>query len=98
MKIIYAKESIDDLSDIYEYLVNKSETSARQVISTIHIVMSHLTTFPYMGHIVEDDIRILISTKYNYSIYYRVEENEEIVKVLNIVHSKRNFKIKKHVK
>jgi len=93
MYVIYSKEVVNDISTIFAYIAKHSRTSAKKVILTIYHVSEKLAEFPYMGTVVDGKIRRLVSTKYNYYIYYIIDKKDNRVRLLRIVHSKQNFSI-----
>ncbi len=78
-KIIYTKESEDNLADIFEYISNDNDFYAAKVLQNIKITIDILKLFPLSWAIIDSNIRIIVDTKYKYSIYYYFNWNEVIV-------------------
>ena len=69
--IIYTKEAEDNLTNIFEYISSDNDFYAAKVLQNIKSTIDILKLFPLSGSIIdEDNIRMIVDTKYKYSIYY----------------------------
>ncbi len=90
-KVIWSKESRDDLEDIYLQLLNNSPYFANVWVDEIMKMASRLETFPQIGRIVPEIKinRIKESVVRQYRMVYEVSSDDEIVEILAIRHSSK---------
>jgi len=90
MKLHYTEDANTDLFEVYSYIAKDSPESATKVLTVIKVLIEHLTSLPYMGKSIgRDGARCIISTQYQYRIFYKVIEDIAEVHILHITHSKR---------
>ncbi|MDD3793314.1 MAG: type II toxin-antitoxin system RelE/ParE family toxin [Candidatus Gracilibacteria bacterium] len=78
-KIIYTKESEDNMSDIFDYISNNNDFYAAKVLQSIKSTIDILKLFPLSGAIINSNIRIIVDSKYRYSIYYSFNGKEVVI-------------------
>lgn len=62
---------------------------AKKTIIGIENKIKLLQDFPYIGRKINDQERILIYK--NYLIFYEIQENENLILILRILYTKRNY-------
>lgn len=90
-KLILTQSFVSDLQDIRDYLTSKSPQAALGVVRSVFRTANELTAYPWLGHRRTDvvDPTLLFVERKRYTIAYRM--NEQVVVVLRVVHSSRNF-------
>jgi len=78
-KIIYTKESEDNMSDIFDYISNDNDFYAAKVLQSIKSTIDILKLFPLSWAIINSNIRIIVDSKYRYSIYYSFNWKEVVI-------------------
>lgn len=78
-KIIYTKESENNLSYIFEYISDDNIFYAAKVLQNIKSTIDILKLFPLSWIIIDENIRMIVDTKYRYSIYYSFNWKEVVV-------------------
>jgi addiction module RelE/StbE family toxin len=89
MKLSYAKEAIDDLIRLREFIEKKNPAAAQRIAKSLQKGISQLKTFPYIGVEVElapdpETIRDLIIG--NYVVRYLIHSKQ--IYILRIWHHK----------
>lgn len=92
VKIVWTRQSADELKDIFDYIAKDSRRYAENQVKRIREKTQVLKTQPESGRIVPEleieQIRELIEG--NYRIVYRLIEKNR-VEILTIHHSSRDF-------
>ena len=78
-KIVYTKESEDNLVNIFEYILEDNQFYAAKVIQHLKSTIDILKIFPLSWSILNSKIRMIVDTKYKYSIYYTFNSKEVII-------------------
>ena len=93
-KIEYLPIAENDLTEIYEYILNDNPSAAINLIDRIDESISKLADFPFMGVTPNDPrlrllgYRMLIIDAYH--VFY-VVLHDEIVEIRRILHGKRLY-------
>lgn|SRR5690606_505067 len=90
MMVRFTRRARRDISEIYNWLVDRNPVAARQVEDFIRKASLGLAEFPMMG--VPTDlaqVRRLPLVRYPYTIFYRVDDTGGFVDILRIVHGSR---------
>ena len=88
MRVRYTPESFADRERIFEYLRERSQSGARNVMVSIRDAVKLLRNQPYSGYKTDDpDVRALFIIRYPYKIFYRVRD--DIVEIVHIRHTSR---------
>ena len=96
MKVVYAEQARQDISSIYDFLLNRSPAVAPQVEAMIRAQCERLADFPKSGApTTRKGIRRLPLVRYPYTIFYGLEPNGYIVEVLRVVHGARVKNLRK---
>ncbi|MBW7954696.1 type II toxin-antitoxin system RelE/ParE family toxin [Candidatus Gracilibacteria bacterium] len=78
-KIVYTKESENNMSDIFDYISEDNDFYAAKVLQNIKQTIDILKLFPSSGTIITQSVRIIVDTKYRYSIYYNFNGKEVVI-------------------
>lgn len=90
MRLRFTPRATRDLAEIAEYIHERSLNAALRVRGVILQSLDDLLLFPELGkRQTIRDVRKLVSRKYSYIVYYRIDRaNDEIV-VLTVQHHAR---------
>lgn len=93
-KLVYKCKAEDDLDSIFDYIAANSAVNALNYIDKMQSVIENLVTSPYMGVScktkgIDRDCRILIFE--NYLIFYQVDEADNEITILRILHGSRKY-------
>ncbi len=93
-KIKWTIRSLNDLHDIYEFIAKDSKRYAQIQVENIQNAVSNLTRFPLMGRKVPEFPHlpyreVLVG---NYRVIYRLEEEENQILIMSVVHGRRLLK------
>jgi addiction module RelE/StbE family toxin len=89
MKIRYRPRAEQDLNDIAEYLRSRNPQAARSVRDAILHTVGIVADFPELGVRVDEGVRRIIVRRYEYRIYYEVDDVKHEVVVTTIRHPRR---------
>jgi len=78
-KIVYTKESENNLSDIFDYISEDNDFYAAKVLQNIKTTIDILKLFPLSWTLINENIRMIVDTKYRYSIYYTLKWNDVVI-------------------
>ena len=92
VKLVYTNKAEDDLDSIFDYIA--VGMNALNYIDKIQSAIENLITFPYTGvnckaKGINRDCRILIFE--NYLIFYQIDEANNEIKILRILHGSRKY-------
>jgi plasmid stabilization system protein ParE len=88
MKVRYTDESIDEASDILDYIAKDNFSAAHQVSVAIEDTVSLLQKQPWMSRIVSHgQVRAFPVAGYPYRIFYQITSTEIIIR--NIRHMRQ---------
>ena len=89
-RVIFDRSAIEDLHDIFDYLVERSPKGAENVLRDIRTSIDLVAAWPRLGKASRNrSSRLLITGKYRYRVLYEV--GEDVVTIRQIVHSSRNL-------
>lgn len=90
MNVVYTQAARDDLAALATYLNARHPFAVPKIADDILIAIDHLTDFPFSGRRQDEaDVRKLVSRRYRYRIFYRVDEEVATVTILAILHPAR---------
>nr|WP_322626082.1 type II toxin-antitoxin system RelE/ParE family toxin [uncultured Flavobacterium sp.] len=93
VRIIWSAQAVDNLRNISEYISKDSSHFAKVQVRKITQTTKTLKKLPYSGRIVpeinEQNVRELILG--NYRIIYEILPVSNIITILTVHHSARNF-------
>jgi toxin ParE1/3/4 len=88
MKVRYTPQAFADRERIFEYLNERLQSGARNVLASIRDAVSQLKDHPHSGYPTGNpDIRVLFVLRYPYKIFYRVRG--DVVEIAHIRHTSR---------
>lgn len=92
MMVIYSKDAIRDLEDIFEYIYNRSTyyDRAYNYVEKLKLRGENIAIFPYAGksqHEMQQDTYSVVFDK-NYLIFYTIHEDH--IFITRILHTKRD--------
>ncbi len=90
MILVYTQAARDDFADLATYLESRHPFAIANVADDILVAIDRLTDFPFSGRRQDEaDVRKLVSRRYRYRIFYRVDEEAATVTILAILHPAR---------
>lgn len=93
MRLEWTDPALDDLEGIRDFIARDSAFYARRFIEHIFATVEGLTDHPRLGRQVPEagraDVRELIFQSYR--IIYLVEEDEDRIQVLSVMHGSRDL-------
>ena len=90
MKLRFTPRAIADLTEIADYIRQRDPMAADRVRAAIYERLQNLLLFPYAGRQQKaKDIRKIVTRKYNYLVYYTVDEIADEIVVLSLKHPAR---------
>jgi toxin ParE1/3/4 len=91
MKVLWTKNAIKHLANIYEYIAANSPAYAKRMVDKITRRSVQIADLPYSGRKVPeyeaDDVRELI--EYPYRVIYRIKTGQ--IDVLAVIHGARQL-------
>ena len=91
MKLRFTPRAVADLLSTADYLRERNPQAAVSVRAAILESLQLLLRFPKLGRSqAVEGVRKLVTRKYGYLAYYRVDEETEEIVVLTIQHSARD--------
>ena len=89
-RVIVSPEAFSDLDKILDYVKVQSHANAVKVIDTLWDAMTRLRELPYRYRVVQGirsaDKQVRRMPVPPYLVYYRVAEQERVVRVLTVRH------------
>jgi toxin ParE1/3/4 len=90
MKLRFTRRAARNLADIADYLREQNPEAAVRVRTAIDKSLQNLVLFPYAGRKQEfEGVRKVVTRRYPYLVYYRVDEVAGEIVVVAIRHSAR---------
>jgi toxin ParE1/3/4 len=90
MRLRFTPRATRDLAEIAEYVHDRSPNAALRVRSVILQSLEDLLLFPELGRRQTiRDVRKLVTRKYSYLVYYRIDRADDVIVVLTIQHHAR---------
>lgn len=88
MRIRFTRRAFEDRERIFEYLSERSQVGATNVMARIRTAIDLLAQHPESGHRTDfEDVRVAFVGRYSYKIFYRVRD--EAIEILHIRHTSR---------
>ena len=90
MRLVYAPRALRDINEILERVYERSPTGAKNVSLAIEHTLTLCASRPYTGTKTDESslYRYPLS-KYRYTIFYRVDADQDRVEIVRIVHGAR---------
>ena len=90
MEVTILRLARDDLREIREYLSELGEGPAKKFRASFEKFNGQVAEMPYMfSHYECNPVYRRAVLAYDYLVFYRVDEDKEIVKVYRVLHGKR---------
>lgn len=89
MRIIWTPEARQDRADIWDYLFERNQSAALRIDTLFSEVVAKLAEFPMLGHPGEIAGTRELTPHSSYRLVYEIDEN--IVWILTLIHSKRQW-------
>jgi addiction module RelE/StbE family toxin len=90
MKVRLTQRATRDLTEIADYIHDRSPAAARRVRDAILESLRNLAVFPHIGRRQNvEQVRRLVVRRFGYLIYYEVREAVQEVVILTIRHPAR---------
>ena len=87
MKLRFTRRAVVNLNVISAYLRERSPSGTRNVRAAIYEALENLLLFPLVGRRQEvEGVRKIVTSRYGYLIYYRVDEEQDELVILSIRH------------
>lgn len=95
MKLRFAPVAVFDLTAIADHIRERNPAAAARVRSSILKSLDKLTVFPRMGRKQSTPgVRKLVTRRYSYLVYYRIDMDAREILTLRIRHPARKRKYK----
>ena len=92
MKLRFTRRAVQDLVGISDSLRPLNPAGAQRVRTAILDSIKILTQFPGAGRLQDvESVRKLMTRKYPYRVYYRVNASSDEVLIITIQHSSRDL-------
>lgn len=90
MKLRFTRRAVENLAEIAGYIHERNPAAALRVRAAIYESLQNLILFPHVGRRQKaEGVRRFVTHKYNYLVYYTVDEEAEGIIILNIKHPAR---------
>jgi toxin ParE1/3/4 len=90
MKLRFTPRAAQDIAAIADYIHARNPGAARRVRAAILQSLQNLVLFPHVGRAqAVEGVRKLVTRKYPYLVYYRVDEAAEEIVILTVQHPAR---------
>lgn len=91
MKLEFSPRSLRDLREIQSHIAYDNIRAAQRVVDQIVNTAELLSGFPDLGQDYEkiSGVRFLTLSNYPYTIYYRIDRDQDIVRILTVFHNRR---------
>jgi plasmid stabilization system protein ParE len=91
MKVRFTAVALSEYDAVLDYIRSRSPGGARSVQRRLDKVISDLERFPYIGTMIVQpaNVRMLVATPYPFLVYYRVNEADGEVVILDVRHGAR---------
>lgn len=90
MRLRFTPQATKNLVEVADYIRTRNPAAALRVRSTIYAILQTLILFPYAGRQQKTEgVRKLVTRKYAYLVYYRVDETTDEIAILNVKHPAR---------
>lgn len=92
MRVHLSAAAEDDLANIYTYYRQRSDTAADRILAVVLKATRGLGRFPKIGKPGHyPGTRELFTTRYSYRIVYEVNEADQVIDVLRILHGAQQW-------
>lgn len=95
LRVILSPEANDDLDDAFEWLGSQLLGLDGRFLEEVNSALEQIAGHPYRFPERFTGIRAALLRKFQYTIFYEVNETQDVVFVYGILHQARNPKILK---
>jgi hypothetical protein len=74
-KIEFSNEASLEYTQIWQFISMDNLFYANEVLNKIDYTIDMIANFPFLWHILKDDIRRVIEPKYKFKIVYKIQWN-----------------------
>ncbi len=96
LKLLVSEEAESDIDDAYIWYELQKKSLGDTFIRSLSSAFSRIKRNPYLYPLVYLDIRKHLIGKFPYCVYFFVDENDNSIKVVSVLHNSRNPNIWKH--
>jgi plasmid stabilization system protein ParE len=90
MKLRFTPRALENIVAIADYIQRHNPAAALRVRTTIYDSLQNLLLFPHAGRLQRTEgVRKLVTPRYNYLVYYVVDDATDEIVVLNVKHSRQ---------
>jgi toxin ParE1/3/4 len=90
MKLRFTPRATQDLTDIADYIRERSPSASARVRTVILGSLQNLVVFPEVGRLQSlEGVRKLVTRKYSYIVYYSLDKIHDDIVILTIQHPAR---------
>jgi toxin ParE1/3/4 len=87
MKLRFTQRSLDNLTNIADFIGARDLTAAKRVRAAIYGTFRLLMAFPQLGRRqAVQNVRKIVTRRYGYIVYYMVDEQTDAVVILGVKH------------
>jgi plasmid stabilization system protein ParE len=86
------KGAARDFSEIADFYALQSESASKNFLTSLGNCVTLLQKNPFIGIAVFWFCRKIVLKKFPYCVYYKVNENEQVVEIVAIIHHKRGLR------
>jgi toxin ParE1/3/4 len=89
MTVRYSRRAQNDLSDIFQYLDERSPSGAHNVMRAIYASIAFLVEQPQASQETSHpSVRVKIVGRYRFKIFYRISD-DQIIEIIHVRHTAR---------
>jgi len=86
----YTRRALEDISEIANFIRTENPQAAERVRAAILDSLKLLTRFPRIGRVTTvSGVRKLVTRKYRYLVYYKLDNDAEEIVLLTVQHPAR---------
>jgi plasmid stabilization system protein ParE len=90
MRVRYSPRASNDLAEIFQYLSGRSPRGAVNMMTGIYAAVEFVRRNPRAAEATAiPGVRAKVVQRYNFKIFYRIIESDDIVEVVHIRHTSR---------
>ena len=90
MNLRYTRRALEDISEIANFIRTENPQAAERVRAAILDSLQLLTRFPRIGRVTTvSGVRKLVTRKYRYLVYYKLDNDAEEIVLLTVQHPAR---------
>jgi plasmid stabilization system protein ParE len=88
-RLLYTQKALNDLADIIGYIAKDDAKAASQFGTSLLDHVELLARFPRLGSLIRKRSRVRKLVHSPILVYYRIDENKRLIKILHIRHGAR---------